>query len=104
MEVCALRDAAPRLGTAGVTVFGISRDDVRSQARFKKEQKLTFALLSDPDGSVTRKFGAAMKGRPFARRVTFLIDDKGVLRQVLDKVDVRAHGDQILAAIAKLRE
>ena len=83
--------------------YGISLDDVASQAAFVKAQSLDFALLSDPDGSVAAKYGVLMKGRPFARRVTFIIDERGVLRDVIERVDVASHGDQIAERIRELR-
>ncbi|HIE72571.1 MAG TPA: redoxin domain-containing protein, partial [Planctomycetes bacterium] len=73
------------------------------QAKFKKDQNLGFHLLSDPDGSVAKKFGVLMKGRPYAKRVTFLIDEKGIVRHMTKKVDIAQHGDQVLKLIAKLR-
>ncbi len=84
-------------------VFGISTDDVQKQAAFHKDQKLNFALLSDPDASVAKKFGV-LHGRGFARRVTFVIDDAGVLRHIAPKVGVRTHGDDLAKLIGALRE
>ncbi|MFT4843357.1 MAG: peroxiredoxin Q/BCP [Planctomycetota bacterium] len=101
--MCALRDAAQQFATQGVTVFGISTDDVKSQAKFKKAQSLAFRLLSDPDGSVAKKYGVLMKGRPYAKRVTFILDDKGVVRTIIPQVEISAHGEQVLQIIAKLR-
>jgi len=88
----------------GVRVFGLSLDDVASQAEFVKQQELNFTLLSDPDGSATARLGALMKDKPYAARVTFLIDDKGVLRQVDRSVQVDSHGKDLVEAIRKLRE
>ncbi|MFT4514779.1 MAG: peroxiredoxin Q/BCP [Planctomycetota bacterium] len=101
--MCALRDAAQKFTKQGVTVFGISTDDVKSQAKFRKDQNLDFHLLSDPDGSVAKKYGVLMKGRPYAKRVTFIIDDKGAVRSIIPKVEISAHGDQVLQIIAKMR-
>lgn len=81
----------------------MSLDDVASQAAFAKAQKLAFPLLSDPDGSVAKKYGVLIKGTTFARRVTFIIDEKGILRHIAKKVDVREHGKQLLDVIAALR-
>lgn len=101
--MCSLRDAATDFAGAKVSVYGVSLDDVQSIAAFKQAQKLPFALLSDTDGSVAAKYGVLMDDRPFARRVTFVVDDRGVVRMIDTKVDVAAHGKDLLAAIAKLR-
>ncbi len=101
--MCSLRDAANQFAEKNVLAFGISLDDVASIAAFAKDQKLVFPLLSDPDGSVAQKYGVLMEGKPYAKRITFVIDDKGVLRLVDEKVDVTNHGTDLLAAIAKLR-
>jgi peroxiredoxin Q/BCP len=85
-------------------VFGVSYDDVASQAAFAEEHELTFALLSDPDGSVAAKYGVQMAGRAFARRVTFVLDDQGILRHVEEKVNVTKHGDELAELIKKLRQ
>lgn len=91
-EVCSLRDAASPFEDLGVTVYGISLDDVVSQKAFHDAQELNFALLSDPDGSVAKKFGVLPPGGRFTKRVTFVIDDQGVLRRIDDQVDVASHG------------
>lgn len=82
-----------------MTVYGISTDDVASQRAFVEAQKLQYKLLSDPDGSVATKYGVLMDGRPFAKRVTFVLDDQGILRHIVDKVDVASHGEDLLAWI-----
>jgi len=101
--MCALRDVAQQFAKEGVTVFGISTDDVQSQAKFKSEQKLDFRLLSDPDGSVAKKYGVLMEGRPYAQRVTFILDELGVVRYITPKVEIATHGEQVLSIIKRLR-
>ncbi len=81
----------------------MSLDDVAALAAFAQAQELAFPLLSDPDGSAARKYGVLMEDRPFARRVTFVIDDKGILRHVDEKVDVSKHGEDIAGLIEKLK-
>ena len=103
MQMCSLRDAAADFTRLGVTVYGISLDDVQTQAKFKEKQKLNFDLLSDPTGSVAQRYGVLIERMPMARRVTFLIDDEGVLRQINEKVDVRNHASQIVESIEQLR-
>lgn len=84
-------------------VYGISLDGVTDLAKFHKAQKLTYPLLSDPDGSVAAKFGALMEKRPYAKRLTFIIDNEGVLRHIDDGVQVRTHGVDILELVERLQ-
>ncbi len=84
-------------------VLGISVDPVRSQAHFHKEKELNFPLLSDPDGSAARKYGVLFK-QTFAKRVTFLIDPRGILRHVDDGVQVASHGEDVLEVLYELQE
>ena len=77
----------------------MSLDDVATQRAFHEAQELDFALLSDVDGSAARKLGALAEGRPFARRVTFVIDREGVIRKIDAEVDVTRHGADLAAWI-----
>jgi peroxiredoxin Q/BCP len=101
--VCSLRDAAEVFDELGVEVYGVSLDDVTDMAKFAEAQELNFQLLSDPDGSAAAKYGVLPDGTRFARRVTFIIDDKGVLRQVDEKVNVQAHGTDLLDMVVDLQ-
>ena len=84
-------------------VVGLSLDDVTSQAEFVKQQSLGFPLLSDPDGSAAAKLGAMMKDKPYAARVTFVIDEKGILRHVDSGVKVDSHGKDLVEVVRALR-
>ncbi|HMQ23452.1 MAG TPA: redoxin domain-containing protein, partial [Planctomycetota bacterium] len=98
-----MRDSVADFEQLGVTVHGLAFDDVVTQAKFHSREKLNFSLLSDPDGSAAAKYGAAMDSRPFAKRVTYLIDEKGVLRAIIDKVNVGQHGPDLVARIRELQ-
>ena len=74
-----------------------------SQADFARKNNLKFPLLSDPDGSVAVKFGVLNARRPMAQRVTFIWDEKGILRHIDRQVNVREHGDDLAALINRLR-
>ena len=102
-EVCSLRDSLKDLEGIGVAVAGISLDDVVSQKAFHEQQKLNFPLLSDPDGSVAAKYAALLADKPYSTRVTFVIDDKGVLRYRDDKVNVVSHGADLAGVVRGLR-
>ena len=85
-------------------MYALSLDDVSDLAKFAKTQELNFRLLSDPDGSVASKYGVLVEKRRFARRVTFVLDEEGVVQLVDEKVDVNTHGDELVESIARLRE
>ena len=84
-------------------VYGVSLDDVKSIAAFAEAQELNFPLLSDPDGSVGKKYGVLPEGSQWTQRVTFVIDDEGVLRHVDRKVNVTQHGDDLLDLLEELQ-
>ena len=87
----------------GVNVYAVSLDDVSALAAFAEAQQLNFQLLSDPDGSAAQKLGALMADRPFAQRITYVLDEKGVLRHVDTNVDVSKHGSDLVKVITDLR-
>ncbi|MFT5291983.1 MAG: peroxiredoxin Q/BCP [Planctomycetota bacterium] len=86
----------------GVKVYGISTDDVASLAKFHKDQGLNFPLLSDPDGSVARKYGVLSK-RGYANRITFVIDERGVIIMTDESVDVSQHGSDLAGRIREAK-
>ena len=102
--MCSLRDAATELGEMGVRIYGASRDGVADLAAFHEKETLGFPLLSDPDGSLSGKYDVDFEGRPFARRVTFVLDSKGVVRERDEEVRVDQHGRDLVERIARLQE
>lgn len=101
-EACSLRDHYKALQKAGYEVFGISSDDEKSHRKFIEKEKLPFRLLADTDKTVHGKYGTwvekSMYGRKYmgTARVTFIIDENGIIREVIEKVDTKNHADQIL--------
>lgn len=101
-ESCSLRDNYKALLKAGYQVFGISSDDEKSHRKFIEKEKLPFSLLADPDKTVHHQFGTwvekSMYGRKYmgTARVTFIINEAGVVEEVIEKVDTKNHADQIL--------
>lgn len=84
-------------------MLGVAFDDVATQKRFHEKEGLNFDLLSDPDGSVAKKFGVGMGARPYARRWSFYVDPSGIVRHIDKKVRVRSHGEDVAAKVAELR-
>jgi peroxiredoxin Q/BCP len=108
-EACAFRDALPDFSKVKAAIIGISRDPVASHDKFKKKHGLTFPLASDEDGKVCNAYGVwvekSMYGRKYMgiERATFLIDGKGVVRNVWRKVKVNGHAEEVLKAAAALK-
>ena len=101
-EACDLRDNYKVLLKKGYEVLGVSPDSVKSHVKFIAKYELPFSLLADEDHSIAEAFGAwgekMMYGRKYMGilRSTFIIDEKGKIETVIDKVDTKAHAQQIL--------
>jgi peroxiredoxin Q/BCP len=102
------RDAKKKFDRLNTVILGISQDSIESHEKFATKQSLNFDLLSDESGTVCRKYDVIkmknMYGKKFEgiERSTFLIDEKGVLRQEWRKVKVAGHVDAVLAAVKAL--
>jgi thioredoxin-dependent peroxiredoxin len=108
-EACAFRDALPDFYKVDAEIVGISKDPVKKHDKFKEKYELNFPLASDEDGAVCEAYGTwvekSMYGRKYMgiERSTFLIDGKGVVRNVWRKVKVPGHADEVLKAAAALK-
>ncbi len=106
-EACSLRDNYTALKRAGYEVLGISTDDQNRHKKFIAKEKLPFRLLADTDKSVHAKFGTwiekSMYGRRYmgTARVTYIINENGIIEEVISKVDTKNHAAQILGTDQK---
>lgn len=106
-EACSLRDNYKALQKAGYEVLGISSDNEKLHRKFIEKEKLPFRLLADEDKSVHALFGTwvekSMYGRKYmgTARVTFIINENGIISEVIEKVDTKNHADQILGGAPK---
>ena len=101
-EACNLRDNYKLLQKQGYEVFGVSTDSEKSHQKFIAKEKLPFSLLADTDKTIHTKYDTwvekSMYGRKYmgTARVTFVIDEMGVISEIIEKVDTKNHTDQIL--------
>ncbi len=97
VQACGLRDTQDDLESRKAVVLGISPDAVAKLKKFEQKHQLNFRLLSDEDHAVAEKFGVwgpkKFMGKQFdgIHRVTFLIDEKGVVEHVFDKFSTKDH-------------
>ncbi|MEO7961012.1 MAG: thioredoxin-dependent thiol peroxidase [Ginsengibacter sp.] len=103
-EACNLRDNFSVLKEKGITVLGVSPDDVKKHKKFELKYKLPFTLVADPDKTIIEKYGVwgekNLYGRKYMglRRTTFLIDEKGVIVKIFRKPKSKIHAEEIMKA------
>ncbi len=108
-EACAFRDNLPKFKKMNAKVFGVSKDSLKSHAKFADKYELPFDLISDESGDMCEAFGTwvekSMYGRKYMgiERATFLADDKGVIRQIWRNVKAKGHAEEVLEAAKKLK-
>ena len=101
-EACDLRDNFERFKANNYEILGVSADSAKRQANFIEKNELPFPLLADEDKSVIEAFGVwgpkKFMGREYdgIHRTTFVIDENGILTDVIEKVKTKAHAEQIL--------
>jgi peroxiredoxin Q/BCP len=102
MEACNLRDNYQSFLAKGYEVLGVSADSAKRQQNFITKNELPFPLLADEDKIVINAFGVwgpkKFMGREYdgIHRATFVIDEKGILEDVITKVKTKEHTAQIL--------
>ncbi len=101
-QACSLRDNYAELKKAGYEVLGVSIDPQKAHNRFIAKYDLPFSLVADTDKSVVEAYGVwqekSMYGRTYMGTVrkTFLIDENGLITNIIEKVDTKNHATQIL--------
>ena len=96
-EACSLRDNFTEIKKLNANVVGISIDSSDSHKEFKEKNNLPFMLLSDPNGETAKKYGALNNFFIFklAKRQSFMIDPKGIVRRVYRDVSPSNHAQEI---------
>ena len=102
-EACDLRDNYQTFLSRGYDVLGVSADSAKRQENFKNKYELPFPLLADEDKAVINAFGVwgpkKFMGKEYdgIHRTTFVIDENGIIEEVISKVKTKAHAEQILS-------
>ena len=105
-EACSFRDAFSKFKKQGITILGVSPDSEKSHQKFATKYKLPFTLLADTDHSIADAYGVygekKFMGRTYMgiHRTTFLIDEKGKIKRVFEKVKPEDHADEVLGAFS----
>ena len=105
-EACSFRDAYSKFKKQKITVLGVSPDKETAHKKFETKYQLPFTLLADTDHSIAEAYGVwgekKFMGRTYmgVHRTTFLIDEKGKIKKVFEKVKPEDHASEVLEAFA----
>ena len=105
-EACSFRDAFAKFKKKGIAVLGVSPDNEKSHLKFVTKYQLPFTLLADTDRAIAEAYGVwgekKFMGRKYmgVHRTTFLIDEKGKIKKIFEKVKPEDHANEVLEAFA----
>jgi peroxiredoxin Q/BCP len=106
-EACSLRDNYRKFEKMGYSILGVSPDKAKKHRSFIEKYELQFPLLADTEKETIMAFGAwglkKFMGREFegVLRSTFIINEEGIIENVIEKVRTKDHGDQVLELVAE---
>lgn len=108
-EACDFRDQEYAFRHQNAIVLGVSKDSLKSHAKFRADHELTFPLLSDESGEICEKYGVwgekSMYGKKYfgINRTTFLINPEGKIAAIWEKVKVPDHVSEVLKKLTELK-
>ena len=108
-QACGLRDSKSELEALNTIVLGISPDPVNKLAAFTNKKSLNFTLLSDEDHKIASSYGVwgekKFMGRTYdgIHRISFLINEKGIIENVFDKFKTTNHHEVILEYLTSVK-
>lgn len=109
-QACSLRDAYDELKSKGVVVLGVSKDNFKSHKNFAEKYNLNFPILSDETLEVIKAYDIwqlkKFMGREYMGivRKSFLIDEKGKIIKIYEKVNTKTHGEDVLKDLVSLEK
>jgi len=101
-EACNLSDNYEAMSAKGYDILGVSADTKKRQQNFKKKYDFKYPLIADEDKTVINAFGVwgpkKFMGKEYEgiHRTTFIIDEQGIIKNVIEKVKTKAHAEQIM--------
>lgn len=100
-QACGIRDDWNRFKEKNIIVLGISTDSKNDIKKFARDNKLNFPLLSDQNRIVTAKYGV-LRDDGKAKRVTFIIDKRGMIVRILEVTDISKHSQEVFEIASQL--
>lgn len=109
VEAQTIRDEFPSFKKSKLKVLGVSKDSVESHKKFSEKQNLPFPILSDESLEMLKVYGVWQKkkfmGKEFMgiARWSFLVDPKGRITKIYEKVKPKEHAHEVLEDLSKLK-
>ncbi|MDR1983480.1 MAG: thioredoxin-dependent thiol peroxidase [Prevotellaceae bacterium] len=100
-EACSLRDGYAHFLKQGYEIVGVSTDNVASHQKFTEKYSIPFSLIADTDKKIVEDYGVwgekKFMGKTYMGtvRTTFIIDENGIIENIIEKVDTKNHAEQI---------
>jgi peroxiredoxin Q/BCP len=105
-EACSFRDNYQSLLSQGFQVIGVSTDDENSHKKFESKYNLPFPLIADTDQKIVEDYGVWVEKNNYGKtymgtaRTTFIIDQSGIISNIIEKVDSKNASQQVLDLLA----
>ncbi len=109
VEACGFRDSFKEIEKSGAVILGISPDSVKSHENFINKFKLPFPLLADDEKQTCKDYGVwvekSMYGKKYmgVARTTFIIDKKGKITKIFEKVKPQGHNAEVVEVLKELQ-
>jgi len=97
-----MKDSIDAIRALNAEVLGISSDNLEMHKKFLERYKLNFPLIADTDNKISKAYGVYNEEKGRARRVTFIIDKDGIVRHIIDRVNVNTHAQDVLNVLKQL--
>ncbi|MBC7474100.1 MAG: thioredoxin-dependent thiol peroxidase [Candidatus Sericytochromatia bacterium] len=101
-QACSFRDNFSSLTEKGISVIGVSPDNIESHNKFIKKYELPFTLISDPEKNISGIYDVYREKNMYGKismgivRTTFLIDEKGLIVHIFKKPKTEIHAEEVL--------
>lgn len=101
-EACSMRDNYEYFIKQNYAIVGVSADSIASHKKFADKYQLPFPLISDTEKKILRAYNAFGEKKMYGKTVlgtirkTFIINEQGIIEEIIEKVDTKNHAFQIL--------
>ncbi len=97
-----IKESIDAIRALNAEVIGVSSDSLEMHKRFLERYNLNFPLVADTDNRISKAYGVYNEERNRARRVTFIVDKEGIVRHIIERVNVETHAQDVINILKQL--